>query len=116
MLRKKAILKLIFWVHTQKLITKDTALDDSTVGDHEAGGLIFFKEINNMQYKARVPLVLFASLVSHLKLGFFDDIILDPFSRLDEESFPKFILHMHLITYRLARSEEHTSELQSRVD
>ncbi|RGB35849.1 hypothetical protein C1646_742029 [Rhizophagus diaphanus] len=61
--RKKAILKLMFWTHTQKPIIKDIALDDDS---------------------------------------FFDDIILDPFNRLDEESFPIFILHMHLITYRLA--------------
>ncbi len=100
--RKMAVLKLIFWIHTQKPIDKDTALDDSSVGDHEAGGLIFLEEIDNTQYKAKAPLVLIASLVSHLKLGFFDDIILDPFTRLDEESLPKFILHMHLITYRLA--------------
>ncbi|CAI2180629.1 7842_t:CDS:2 [Funneliformis geosporum] len=100
--RKRAILKFMFWIHTQKSITKDTALDESTVRDHEAEGLIFLEEIDNTQYKAKVPLVLIASLVSHLGLGFFDDIILDPFNQLDEESFPKFILHMHLITYRLA--------------
>ncbi len=92
----------MFWIHTQKLITKDISLDDSTLEDHEAGGLIFLEKIDNTWYKAKAPLVLIVSLVSHLKLGFFDDIILDPFNRLDEESFPKFILHMHLITYRLA--------------
>ncbi|CAB4432427.1 unnamed protein product [Rhizophagus irregularis] len=100
--RKKAILKLMFWIHTQKLITKDIALGDSTLEDHEAGGLIFLEKIDDIRYKAKAPLVLIASLVSHLRLGFFDDIILDPFSRLDEESYPKFILNMHLITYRLA--------------
>ena len=99
--RKKAILKLMFWIHTQKPITKDISLDDSTLEDHEVGGLIFLEKIDNTRYKAKAPLVLIASLVSHLELGFFDDIILDPFNRLDEESFPKFILHMHLITYRL---------------
>jgi hypothetical protein len=78
------------------------ALDDSTLEDHEVGGLIFLEKIDDTQYKAKAPLVLIATLVSHLELGFFDDIILDPFNRLDEESFPKFILHMHLITYRLA--------------
>ncbi|CAI2173465.1 14310_t:CDS:2 [Funneliformis geosporum] len=63
---------------------------------------LIIEKIDNTRYKAKAPLVLIASLVSHLELGFFDDIILDPFNRLDEESFPKFILHMHLITYRLA--------------
>ncbi|CAI2188168.1 17625_t:CDS:2, partial [Funneliformis geosporum] len=39
-------------------ITKDTALDDSTVEDHEAGGLIFLEKINSTEYKAKAPLVL----------------------------------------------------------
>ncbi len=41
---KKAILKLMFWIHTQKPIIKDISLDDSTLEDHEAGGLIFFRK------------------------------------------------------------------------
>ncbi|CAG8701876.1 13478_t:CDS:2, partial [Funneliformis mosseae] len=100
--RKKAILMLIFWIHTQKLITKDISLDDSTVEDHEAGVLIFLEKINYTEYKAKAPLILIVSLVSHLELGFFDNIVLDSFFRLDEEFFLKFMLHMHLITYRLA--------------
>ncbi|CAG8503084.1 4782_t:CDS:2 [Funneliformis caledonium] len=86
--RKKAVLMLIFWIHTQKPITKKIALND--------------KKINYTEYKAKALLVLIVSLVSYLELDFFDKIVLDPFIRLDEESFPKFILHMHLITYRLA--------------
>ncbi|PKY57575.1 hypothetical protein RhiirA4_478724 [Rhizophagus irregularis] len=67
--RKKAILKLMFWIHTQKLITKDIALGDSTLEDHEAGGLIFLEKIDDIRYKAKAPLVLIASLVSHLRLA-----------------------------------------------
>ncbi|CAG8486380.1 23024_t:CDS:2 [Cetraspora pellucida] len=100
--RKHAVLNLLFLIHTQKLITKDTALNNSTLGDHEVGGLIFLEAIDSTYYKAKAPLVLIASLVSHLKLDFFDDIVLDPFSRLDEDTFPLFIIKMHLITYRLA--------------
>ncbi|CAG8664413.1 3653_t:CDS:2 [Funneliformis caledonium] len=40
-------------------------------------------------------------IIDEKQLDFFDNIVLDPFFRLDEESFLKFILHMHLITYRL---------------
>ncbi|CAG8575010.1 3325_t:CDS:2, partial [Ambispora gerdemannii] len=100
--RRHAVLKLMFWVHTQKLITKDTALNNSTIRDHEAGGLIYLEAVDGTHYKIKAPLILIASLVSHLKLGFFDDIILDPLRRLDEDTFPIFIIHMHLITYRLA--------------
>ncbi|CAG8675055.1 5821_t:CDS:2, partial [Cetraspora pellucida] len=56
--RKHAVLKFLFLIHTQKLITNDTALNNSTIGDHEVEGLTFLEAIDGTYDKAKAPLAI----------------------------------------------------------
>uniref|UniRef100_U9TT51 Uncharacterized protein n=1 Tax=Rhizophagus irregularis (strain DAOM 181602 / DAOM 197198 / MUCL 43194) TaxID=747089 RepID=U9TT51_RHIID len=74
-----------------------------TIEEFEIGGLIYLEEFDYDNYIPRAPLIIISILVDYLNLNnIFDKLLLSPFTLLNEESFPKFMLRMHQATYGLA--------------
>ncbi|CAB4409993.1 unnamed protein product [Rhizophagus irregularis] len=99
------VILLLYFIHTQSIITKKDKIFGSkyTIEEFEIGGLIYLEEFDYDNYIPRAPLIIISTLVDYFNLNnIFDKLLLSPFTLLNEESFPKFMLRMHQATYGLA--------------
>ncbi|CAI2188724.1 15931_t:CDS:2 [Funneliformis geosporum] len=97
------IMKLLFYIHVQKHVTKKDQLSGCTIEEVEASGLIYLDEtIKDVEFIPRAPLILIVALVEFFDLHiFFDPILLNPFTLINQDNFPDFILRIHHATYGL---------------
>jgi hypothetical protein len=100
---KNNIMKLLYYIHVQKLVTKTDKLNGSTIEEVEASGLIYLEETDdNDIFIPRAPLILIIALVDFFDLRiFFHNILLNPFILINQDNFPDFILRIHYATYGL---------------
>ena len=96
-------MKLLYYIHVQKLVTKKDMLNSCTIEEVETSGLIYLDEINEYNiFIPRAPLILIVILVNYFNLRvFFNSILLNPFILINQDNFPDFILQIHHATYGL---------------
>jgi hypothetical protein len=97
------VMKLLYYIHIQKSVTKKDQLNGCTIEEVEASGLIYLEEtIKNEEFIPRAPLIFIVALVELFDLHiFFDTILLNPFTLINQDNFPDFILRIHHATYGL---------------
>ncbi|RGB34957.1 hypothetical protein C1646_759944 [Rhizophagus diaphanus] len=99
------VVLLLYFIHTQSIISKKDKIFDSkyTIEEFEIGGLIYLEEFDYENYIPRAPLIIISILVDYFNLNnIFDKSLLSPFTLLNEDTFPRFMLRMHQATYGLA--------------
>ncbi|RIA96857.1 hypothetical protein C1645_871831 [Glomus cerebriforme] len=97
------IMKLLYYIHIQKFVTKTDQLNSCTIEGVETSGLIYLEEtIEDDKFIPRAPLILITVLVDFFNLHkFFDTILLNPFILINQDNFSDFILRIHHATYGL---------------
>jgi hypothetical protein len=97
------IMKLLYYIHVQKLVTKKDQLNGCIIEEVEASGLIYLEQTNESDiFIPRTPLILITALVDYFDLHtFFDTILLNPFVLINQDNFPDFIVRIHHATYGL---------------
>ena len=81
-------------------ITKTDQLNGCTIEEVEASVLIYLEETDkDDEFIPRAPLILISVLVDFFNLHiFFDTILLNPFTLINQDNFPDFILRIHHAT------------------
>ncbi|CAI2185760.1 15394_t:CDS:1 [Funneliformis geosporum] len=107
-LGEKNLLKWMTYVHFQWKVTRNTIINSITVGTYEHRGIIFLKGDDDDELTACFPLIFINTIASIYKLRFLE-ILLNPLCRLDEDSFPDFIMAKHYSGYYLLRQAGYTT-------
>ncbi len=100
---KKLVQHLLWYSYFCQPITRDLLIEGVKIELLEKDGIIFLTEsaVQPSSFTIHMAPIVLHMLDTMYELRIFDSVLFDRFSRLDEDSFPRFILAIHASTYRL---------------
>jgi hypothetical protein len=103
----KLVKQLIKLSYFKEIVTRDKLIEGVAVSSLERSALIFLSPLPDDQDKFIITMapIILHHLDQSYHFNFFDEALFYQFSRLDEETFPKYILAIHAATYKLLSIE-----------